>query len=242
MNKNDLLNYINLGTTEFVDKLPGYLTVKDVQSKFLLLNKNNANLVGLTCEDAIDKTDYDIKCEAVKYADDFVKQDQLTIKHNNMKYLGYFSYANNAWKIMLGEKCVIKNEKDQPIGITSYMTDVTNCKLFDIARFMIKHDDKNHRIITQDQFCYIFNDNYLESNLTQRQSECLFFLLRGYSYKSIAKILNLSPRTIEIYVESIKNRLDCCSKSQLIEKAVELGYMNILPESLIKILLESGNF
>ncbi len=56
--------------------------------------------------------------------------------------------------------------------------------------------------------------------LTQREHECLKFLVNGFSAKSIGKKLHLSPRTIESYTTSIKQKLGVRTKSELIEKLI----------------------
>ncbi|WP_347571405.1 helix-turn-helix transcriptional regulator [Legionella sp.] len=70
--------------------------------------------------------------------------------------------------------------------------------------------------------------------------ECLFYLLRGKTNKEVAKQLHLSPRTIEQYVEQLKNKFVCDKKSELIEFAVNKGYMNIIPSSLLNLRLSEG--
>ena len=60
------------------------------------------------------------------------------------------------------------------------------------------------------------------SSLTKRQKECLYYLCKGMSIKQIAKALKLSPRTVEHYLEAVREKLACHSRAQLIEKL--LGY------------------
>jgi DNA-binding CsgD family transcriptional regulator len=54
--------------------------------------------------------------------------------------------------------------------------------------------------------------------LTKRQTECLSYLARGMTIKEIAYQLQLSPRTVEHYLDAIKIKLNCHSRSQLIAK------------------------
>jgi DNA-binding NarL/FixJ family response regulator len=60
-------------------------------------------------------------------------------------------------------------------------------------------------------------------------------LIRGYSYKEIGDKLNLSARTIEDKISSIKDKMNCTSKSQVIEKALNKGYLNIFISELLKL-------
>ncbi len=51
--------------------------------------------------------------------------------------------------------------------------------------------------------------------VTGQELECLRLLARGETHKQIAKVLCLSPRTIETYLQRIKARTGCVSKSEL---------------------------
>lgn len=70
---------------------------------------------------------------------------------------------------------------------------------------------------------------YLDIKLSKRQSECLYYLLRGKSAVAIAKILKLSPKTVEYYIDEIKNKMRCRNKAELIEKAIDNGYIEFNP-------------
>lgn len=61
----------------------------------------------------------------------------------------------------------------------------------------------------------------LFSNITKREFECLEFLSQGNTSKMTAKLLKLSPRTIERHFENIKEKLNIRYKSELINKYVE---------------------
>lgn len=54
------------------------------------------------------------------------------------------------------------------------------------------------------------------SGLTEREIECAYLLSEGKSYKEIAKIYGLSPRTIEEHSYNIRHKLGCKNKSELI--------------------------
>ena len=52
---------------------------------------------------------------------------------------------------------------------------------------------------------------------SNRESQCIEHVLRGKTIKTIAKVLQLSPRTIEFYIKNIKNKLGCRTKAEIIE-------------------------
>lgn len=62
--------------------------------------------------------------------------------------------------------------------------------------------------------------SYLEQNkisITPREMDCLRLLTNGFTAKLIAKHLRLSQRTVESYLENIKEKFNCRSRIQLIE-------------------------
>ena len=52
--------------------------------------------------------------------------------------------------------------------------------------------------------------------LSQREYECLRYANKCYSLKEIAKQINISPRTVETYLNSVKNKLGIARRSDLI--------------------------
>lgn len=70
---------------------------------------------------------------------------------------------------------------------------------------------------------------YEVSGITPREKDLLRLVLKGYSAFQIALELGLSKRTIEYYLNNIKNKLTCNSKKELIQIArdfSDLGYLN----------------
>ncbi len=65
-----------------------------------------------------------------------------------------------------------------------------------------------------------FGDKYL----TYQEARCMACFLRGNTVKSAARIMDLSPRTVEYYVNNMKKRLDCHTKSELIYRVIETEF------------------
>lgn len=63
----------------------------------------------------------------------------------------------------------------------------------------------------------------LSSLLSVRQRQILYYVILGKYSKEIAKILGLSYRTIQHYVENIKIKMNVDSRSELIEKAIQIS-------------------
>lgn len=54
--------------------------------------------------------------------------------------------------------------------------------------------------------------------LTARESTCLKYLYEGQTAKQIARLLRISPRTVEVHINNMKSKLGCRSRFELINK------------------------
>ena len=60
------------------------------------------------------------------------------------------------------------------------------------------------------------------AQLSEREREVLAHIVRGLSNKEIARVLNLSPRTVESHRANIFAKLECASLAQLIRHYADL--------------------
>ncbi|MGE3919567.1 MAG: helix-turn-helix transcriptional regulator [Gammaproteobacteria bacterium] len=72
-----------------------------------------------------------------------------------------------------------------------------------------------------DQLSLCLNQNKI--CITKREMDVLKQLLLGNTAKMIARELNISFRTVEGYIFSLKLKLGCHSKNHLIKLCVQLG-------------------
>lgn len=69
------------------------------------------------------------------------------------------------------------------------------------------------------------------TSLTPRECDCIALLIKGKTAAEIAKLLDISARTVESYLNNAKIKLQCDTKSTLIEKAYELGLSTLTTET-----------
>lgn len=60
-------------------------------------------------------------------------------------------------------------------------------------------------------------------NLTQREREVLQWVYHGKTTGEIATILGIGRTTVSTYLQSSRDKLDCCTPAQTMCRAVELG-------------------
>jgi len=219
---------------QFIDQMPGLFVVLDKQSRFMMANNSAKQWTGFkSTDEMIGKTYHEMPCKASEQHEDFVTQDRLILNNKGHgQILGLYCYADNDWKAVFAEKYPLKNAEGEIIALATHISDITHSNIIDISRFLQLTTNKYPVKFRKKQNGFLIQSRYPDITLSKRQNECLFFLLRGKSNREIAKLLSISVRTVEHYIEAIKRMMDCTSKSQLVEKAIAAGYMNIIPDSL----------
>ena len=234
---------------ELFDHLPGCWGCKDNNSVFLYANKEYANLVGVGADnhlDIIGRTDFDMPCETVNCAELFRKQDQAVILEKApLKILDIHPFAGNykkknpEWKAYIFTKIPLYDQNQNIMG-TIFSGMNLNAPSIVEAGFILASFAKatqNHHDLLSDkrQNSFLLTPSFSYSNdfkLTTKESECLFFMLRGKTAKQIGQYVNISHRTVEVYFDRLKIKLKASNRGELIDKAIQAGFLNSIPQSL----------
>lgn len=72
---------------------------------------------------------------------------------------------------------------------------------------------------------YSLGDPYATVYLTQREADCVYHLLQGTTLTQVGKILHLSTRTVEYYINNVKRKLVCRKKQEVIEKILQTQFL-----------------
>jgi DNA-binding CsgD family transcriptional regulator len=221
--------------------LSGLLVVMDPTSKFIYLNNYTAKMFGFQeASNALGKNAFQINCPANESANNFITQDNLVISKNRpIKVFDIHEYANGEKKIFLTTKTPFK--QNNAIGVISHSVEISDALFHKAYNELINLNTKHQTPLAKKSQSYIINNPTFQDNkLTQRQMDCLFYLSRGYSIKQIANELQLSPRTVEHYLENIKLKLACTNRSHLIEYALSNGYLNYIPKNLFSKIVSNS--
>lgn len=214
--------------------LPGLRCIKDLDSNFTGFSQEFAELLGWkSADDPVGKTDHDIPCAASRFAEGFREMDKMVYQQGKkLLALDIQSYTTG-WKLVLAEKSPIFNKNKAIIGSFHQCTDVSDMAL--LKPYLMLHHI-NTRLLgnTTRPASYILSDTHRPFELTEKQGNCLFLLVRGKTNKEIAKMLKISPRTVECHVDAIKHKLACPKRADLIAKAIDGGYLYYVPENFQK--------
>ena len=195
------------------DKKGIYLDVNDV---FLKTSGNPA------CEDIIGKTDLDLCWN--EQAPLMMRNDQEVISRKCKKiYIeSAKSPVSNIILDYLNYKAPLCSKTKKIIGTLGFSFPINRGNSISAAldefSILVENYFTNHRNETY----FSAKNNESATELTKRQLSCLYYLVRGMTVKQIAKALKLSPKTVEHYLETIKKKLNCYNRVELITKALQL--------------------
>lgn len=219
---------------DYVNQAPGLLCIKDTNLVLRACSPQLAKLIGYkTPLDVVGMTDFDMKCDAVQGAEQFIAQDKDALARGENVSINVYTYANGNKVVMYGQKTPLIY-KGETLGLNILGYDLTHLNNIATQFFCLVEKDGSFLTINQKRAAsYTFHDTFPGSNLTKMESMCLFYIIRGKSNKEIAEILRLSHRTIEGKVTEIKYKMQCDCRNQLIEKALQRGYLEILIKRLL---------
>lgn len=224
LNDNFIFNHLPIG-----------IAVKDSMGICRAANTLLANVCGLKTSQAfLGLTESDLSGEIVSLFPTFKWQDQSVLSEQVEKiFIDIFKYPDGKHHLFLTRKKVIFDVKKEPFVLVA-MTEFGLDSLKSIFR------ELSYRQASEGKSFYGSYEvkkgdevSFQTLSLTKMQLTVLFYLVRGQTCVDIAAKLSRSPRTIEKHVENLKAIFACHTKSQLIEKAIELGFGCLLPAELI---------
>ena len=216
---------------ELLNKIPGAIGFKDRFSTYLGGNQQLASGMGYSKPlDIVGIKDTDIKSDMVAFADKFISDDKAVMSSGERQHIDIGLY-DGILRATLSTKKTLINANLEVIGTVFSRTELKSTitgKLFG-----------NSLAIKSPRY-YAIGGQYGDYNLSKRETDTLFYVIRGYTAKEIAQKLDVSPKTIEYYIEQLKNKLNCSKKSELIEKSVEQGFIYNLPMSILEPMMQCG--
>lgn len=154
--------------------------------------------------------------------------------NGDLRYIKSYGYPltdyNNKPKIIVGidenlppeEWHKEKNSQKKQLILPAFADDLTNILAKELS-LTSKPETTSEQILLAEEF-YIKGEKI---NLTHREKECLYWLCAGKSAKEIARIFNISPRTVEIHIDHLRIKTKSRTKFELISKMFKVGVSNI---------------
>lgn len=206
-----------------LDHLPGFIGWKDLSRHYIGANKSLLQLKGFSeVDEMAGKTDEELSPDSIEENNLFFQQDMHVLNGEKVSTVHLDSQTGD---FFLLEKNPLTDSNNKVTGLIYYCRPYPRNELFRMLRTVDDTlDFSTHH--------YMLTDNENKFELSSRERECLFLLVRGKSAKEIGALLCLSKRTIESYIENIKNKMNCRNKAEILVAAILNGYHRYVPARL----------
>lgn len=214
---------------------PWLISFKNRDSEYIGCNQRILELNNLnSTKDIIGKHDNDMPW-GVSADINAIRLEDQRILSKEVSFILYRYKVSEKEINLLIKKLPLFDENNHIIGVATCSTEIINFNLPNVI-----HTLKTASIVITPALIESIKDIFLAASrklsLSIREEECLYFLLKGLTSKQIGKVLGLSYRTIESYLDNLKDKFACRKLSALIVKALELGYLDNIP---VRILLRN---
>ncbi len=217
---------IRQSTVQSIDSSSEPAGFTDLDSAFQYVNPAAAAVFGVAHHlDMIGASYADMPCGAAEFASTFITQDQHIIEtRQTLHTLEIHPYANDAWHVFVLTSKPYIDDHDRVLGKTFHARDITAPYSLSLSAQLAQWSGSHENSYTL--------ANVAGRNLTPREEEVLFLIIRGKTAKLAAASLGLSPRTVQQHIDMLKAKFNVSTKGELIDMAIAAGYLNQIPISL----------
>lgn len=199
-----------------INQFENFLFAKDRHGKFYFCNEKFAEAAGLdSAHQIIGKTDHDLVWR--EQAEMFQSGDHKVLLGKEFINVEEVMIQSGKVANILVTKQKFTNSQGRCIGVIGSFVDITG---YSLRKKSGHYDAKTGR------FC--LGEVFHNARLSPKQYQVFKYILLGHSSKKIAECLSMSPRTIEAYTDTIKHKLQCQSKGDIIATAIEAGLMHVV--------------
>lgn len=217
-------------SADIFSQLPGEIAWKNTQLQYLGCNRNRASAAQLNYpEEIIGLMDTDLVDQTIESISFHRAHDELALQGETVRTIQLSPARNDGTAYFQIKK---------PLYVNGEIKGV----LYHTNEFMQQRWFNDLRDIDKKYFPAFYLLSYYQINadaniyrFSKRELEVVFCMLRGMSAKQTGDLIGLSKRTIETYVDNIKNKLGCSTKVEMIVRTIDAGYIQIVPERFLTI-------
>lgn len=219
-----------------IELLPDAWCIVDINSCYIHLNSAYLKMIGaqgLSVDELIGKTVADMPCEASVCADLFWREDsEVLATKKRISVLNTIKMEDDQWWVVHINKIPILDENNNVEAIAFHFTDHSKGSLLELALQLSK--SKAFKSIDEPNVSMKLKLDNTVLSLGTKESEILFYIIKGLSYKEIAELQGVAYSTVVDHVERLKNKFKASTLSELIKNALLNGYPKVMPKNIFK--------
>jgi DNA-binding CsgD family transcriptional regulator len=191
-----------------------HIAWKDTNSNFLGCRELTEKMAGMTRSDIVGLNDKDMLWRDRAFS--YLQDEKAVLESRKTKCVYESATIKQGEKDLLTFKTPMISSSGIISGIFQISFILEHYAMFKLVEFVNRLDILNcsPKLLPLPNYSVI-------RQLTKREQECFFHLVRGRSCKKIARLLICSPRTVEKHIDNIKIKLRCSTRAQLIDKYLQ---------------------
>ena len=222
-------------TSPVLEQMPGWMFIKNLEFKYTATTLRSAHLCGFkTQHDKYGRTDYELKCKASESAIFFQEQDrQVITEDREISFLQLNQYADEQVHVFLTKKIPLKNFCGSIIGVCGIVKEIENHAVTKAILELVNLGEIDP-ILGLNKKNFLLDDGNFFSALSEKESEMMFYFIRGFSSKEISSSMRLSTRSIEATLEHLKYKFNCSSLKDLYNYCLTNQAHKTIPPMLLQ--------
>lgn len=223
-----------LSPEALINGLPGLFFLKDKDSHYVAATQHFKQFCEYTgTQNVVSCSDYDLSW--ANRADAYREADRRVMAGESIAFLEPLRLREGKDITVVSRKSPFYDLNQKIIGIGCHLTIVSSPTLVREITTLTKNDFELLTLTKHQSIHYSIKDNLTRFNLSKQELRCLYYLIHGKTAKEISIICSRSKRTIEKHIINIKHKLHCDVKSDIITKAIEYGFVHLIPNEMIAI-------
>lgn len=206
--------------------------IKSVNNEYIAISSGAINYIGFdSINQVIGRNDYDLAEEVFSsseidtslVAESFIEQDEYALRGETV-FIFICVYVNSELRFSIIHKTPYI-EHNKIVGSHFHEINLTNVNSHVIKSYLSNPEIK----ITDSTYAHLEINNILPGsrkyNFSRRELQCMNLLVKGLSAKGIALQLNISTRTVESYLNSVKAKLGVHKTTEIVARVLQEGLL-----------------
>lgn len=227
--KNQVKPVADFSVQEVLNQMPSVFSLVSLDAEVLMCNRHYAELIGAKSEFDLIGMPTRFKAMAVEPEAllSFAEMNRRAMQGEHISSFEMHRYCGDYFRAFVSNKRPFFNSDGVIIGVIFCANEILSPTLNEIKALVNREGMIVSDLVHTNIQSYLDEEAEKYVYLTRRESECLFYLARGYSSREIGEMLDLSSRTIESYLNNVKAKLSCTRRSELCSFAIDSGLVHM---------------
>lgn len=199
---------MNIDALRILDRIDQYVFLKDPQGIYRYVNEPLARIASVTPAEMVGKTDRELswRVDAERWAE---TDAQVLAGKSIIRAEETYHCLDGEFKFLV-TKIPYRTDDGEIVGILGNFFDCSGRLILETSGTF---DEDKHRLHLE----------FVPDWLSASEVRVCFYLIQGFPVQRIAEKIGIAVGTVRFHIENIKTKMQCASKSDIVEVAMRTG-------------------